>query len=201
MTHPSTRKKLPHWLLPLLAITVAGVIDFLVIAFSAFLDTMLLTLMVSLMLVAFLIIYAIFTKAFSRILSVLLLALPLGFTWYSWGPPRMIDLHDSARWGVLSQMYKTKVLTLPEPAGGLLKHTEWDTFGFAGVGDRVVYLVYDPKDFLLKAGQTNGSGKFAGIPCTVPKVKKLQSQWYLVSFYVDTDWEQCTPNPNRLLNF
>lgn len=195
------RKKPPHWLLPLLAIILAGAIDFFVIAFGALLDAMLAASMVSLMLVTFLIINAATAKAFSKLLPLLLLIFPLGFTWYIWVPRHMIDLHDSTRWVVLSQMYKKKVLALPEPADGQLKHTEWNTFGFAGIGDRVVYLAYDPKNFLLKASHTNEPGKFSGIPCTVPKVTKLESQWYLISFYVDTDWKQCIPDPNRSLNF
>lgn len=70
-----------------------------------------------------------------------------------------------------------------------MKHVEWDGWGGFGIGDKVVYLVFDPNDSLAAAARTGTPGKFAGIPCEVWRVRHLEIQWYAVFFYKDTDWE------------
>ncbi len=56
-----------------------------------------------------------------------------------------------------------------------------------------VYLVFDPNNVLQTAVKDGAAGKFAGIPCEVPWVRLLESRWYLVRFYTDTDWYHCAP--------
>ena len=98
---------------------------------------------------------------------------------------------DAIRWMLRSQSYKNQVLALPKPADGYLKHVEWDGWGFAGAGDTVVYLVFDPNNSLAPVIHEKVSAKVSGIPCAVPKINRLESQWYTVLFYTDTDWEHC----------
>jgi hypothetical protein len=58
------------------------------------------------------------------------------------------DVHTTGRWLVQSKGYKAEVLAQPASANGELKHVEWEGWGFAGSGDTVVYLVFDPNDSL-----------------------------------------------------
>jgi len=101
------------------------------------------------------------------------------------------DLRTTTRWLLWSNDYKTKVLAQPDSANGGLKHIEWDGWGFPGAGDTVVYLVFDPNDSLSTAAKSHSSGKFSGIPCEVPRVRRLESRYYSVLFYTDTDWGHC----------
>ncbi|MGA7916457.1 MAG: hypothetical protein WCA00_14575, partial [Candidatus Acidiferrales bacterium] len=93
-------------------------------------------------------------------------------------------VQTEARWLLSSRRYKSDVWSRPAPPDGELKHIEWDAWGWAG-SDTTVYLVFDPTDSLSLAAATHESGKFAGIPCEVPKVSRLESQWYLVTFYTN----------------
>src|SRR5689334_16224282 len=90
-----------------------------------------------------------------------------------------------ARWLIRSHHYKAKVLAEPSPANGELKHIEWDGWGWGGM-DTTVYLVFDPTDSLSRA--SGHSGKYAGLPCEVALVKRLEDKWYTVQFYTDQDW-------------
>jgi hypothetical protein len=101
------------------------------------------------------------------------------------------DLRTASRWLLWSKEYKKKVLAQPNSTNGALKHIEWDGWGFPGAGDTVVYLVFDPDDSLSKAAQSHSPGKFSGVPCEVPRVRRLESHYYSVLFYTDTDWEHC----------
>ncbi len=94
-----------------------------------------------------------------------------------------------ARWLIWSRYYKAEVLAQPMPANGELKHIDWDAWGWGGM-DTSVYLVFDPTDSLSRA---NGDrpGKYAGIPCNVPLVRRLEDQWYTVQFYTDQVWPTC----------
>ncbi|MDW5266786.1 MAG: hypothetical protein SA176_13650 [Edaphobacter sp.] len=100
-------------------------------------------------------------------------------------------VRTTARWLVHSKAYKTEVLALPNPINGQFKHVEWDGWGFAG-SDTVGYLVFDPKDSLAAAAKSRSYGRFNGIPCEIFKVRRLESDWYAVYFYTDTDWDHCT---------
>ncbi|WP_263385722.1 hypothetical protein [Granulicella arctica] len=101
-------------------------------------------------------------------------------------------LRTSTRWLVRSQSYKTQVLNEPTPVNGSLKHVEWDGWGFPGAGDTTVYLVNDPSDRLREVSKQRSPGKLNGLPCEVVRVRRLESRWYTVLFYTDTDWDHCT---------
>jgi len=51
-----------------------------------------------------------------------------------------------------------------------------------------VFLVFDPTDSLSAAAKSHSPGKFKGIPCEVPLVRRLESHWYTVRFYTDEYW-------------
>ena len=99
-------------------------------------------------------------------------------------------MRSEVRWLWSSKTYKAQVLAQPVPANGDLRHIEWDGWGFAG-NDTVVYLVFDPTDSLATAASSHGPGKFKGIHCPVPEVRRLEKSWYTVLFYTDTAWNSC----------
>jgi hypothetical protein len=101
------------------------------------------------------------------------------------------ELRTTTRWLLWSKGYKTEVLAQPDSANGALKHIEWDGWGFPGAGNTVVYLAFDPNDSLSTAARIRSPGKFDGIPCEVYGVRRLESHYYLVLFYTDTDWGHC----------
>jgi hypothetical protein len=92
-------------------------------------------------------------------------------------------LQPIARWFLFSKGYKVQLLAQPESANGMLKHIEWDVWGFPGAGNTTVYLVVDPIDSLSLATKSHSSGKFAGIPCAVSRVRRLESHYYSALFY------------------
>jgi hypothetical protein len=100
------------------------------------------------------------------------------------------DLRSAGRWLLWSKDYKAVVLAQPESPNGELRHIAWDGWGWAG-SDTTVYLVYDPADSLSVPAKSHSSGKFSGIPCKVPRVRRLESYWYFVVFYTNTAWGQC----------
>jgi len=100
------------------------------------------------------------------------------------------EIETEARWLLSSRHYKSEVLSQPTPPSGELKHLEWDAWGWAGQ-DTTVYLVFDPEDSLSLAAVTHQSSKFAGIPCEIPKVSRLESQWYAATFYTNQEWGRC----------
>jgi hypothetical protein len=99
-------------------------------------------------------------------------------------------LRPPMRWLLWSKQYKTLVLAQPVRVQGELRHTEWDGWGMFSM-DTAVYLVFDPNDSLGVAARSHSHGKFQGIPCEVPPIRRLESQWYSVQFYTDSDWEHC----------
>jgi len=101
------------------------------------------------------------------------------------------DVRTTGRWLIESHKYKAEILVQPDPANGELKHAEWDGWGFAG-SDTTVYLVFDPNDSLTAAAKSGSAGKYKGIPCEVPEVRRLENRWYTVLFYTDTDWNHCS---------
>jgi hypothetical protein len=97
------------------------------------------------------------------------------------------ELRPTLRWLLWSHRYKAQLLAVPHSANGELKHIEWDGWGWAGQ-DTVVYLVFDPTDSLSGAAKSHSPGKFRGMPCEVFRVQRLESHWYSVVFYTNTDW-------------
>ncbi len=98
------------------------------------------------------------------------------------------SIRSTTKWFMWSQRYKSEVLAQSGGTAGELKHIEWDGWGFPGAGDTTVYLVYNPTDSLSVAAKSHQPGKFVGIPCEVPRVSRLESQWYAVRFYTDEWW-------------
>jgi hypothetical protein len=124
--------------------------------------------------------------------SLSVLAMVMVYCAVSWALVKQSDsLRATGRWLLWSKGYKTQVLGQPYPASGELRHVEWDGWGFAGAGDTNVYLVFDPADSLAGAAKTASSGKLSGIPCGVSGVRRLESHWYSVVLYTDTDWQHC----------
>jgi len=99
-------------------------------------------------------------------------------------------VRTTARWLVWSHNYKDKVLVQQPPTNGDFRHVEWDGWGWGGQ-DTTVFLVFDPTDSLSSAASIHQSGKFDGIPCAVPEVRRLESQWYAVRFYTNQNWDRC----------
>ena len=104
---------------------------------------------------------------------------------------RFPDTTDAGRWLVFGKSCKAELLAQPSPAPTLLRHMEWEGWGFAG-SDTTVYLVFDPTDTLANAAKTRKSGRFGDLPCEVFRVRQREKEWYTVQFYTDTDWEHCT---------
>ena len=100
------------------------------------------------------------------------------------------NVHIAGKWMFGARHYKAAVLAQPIDINGELKHIEWEGWGFAG-DDTTMYLVYDPNDSLAAIAKSHAEGKFAGLPCEVSAVRRLEKQWYYVVFYTNTDWEQC----------
>jgi len=101
-----------------------------------------------------------------------------------------IAIRSTARWLLWSRDYKAQVLKQPSPASGELKHIEWDGWGMFAQNTSV-FLVFDPTDSLSAAAKSHQPGKFNGIPCKVPHVRRLESDWYAVVFYTNQSWNEC----------
>jgi hypothetical protein len=141
-----------------------------------------------LVLSAALLVYAV--KGKSRRISMLTLA----FAWLVFLPFFVYrrQIRTVVRWSLWSRQYKTTLLANQTSSEAELKHMEWDGWGWAGM-DTTVYLVFDPTNSLSSAASRHLDGKFAGIPCGVAEVSRLESQWYAVMFYTDQDWDHCDP--------
>jgi hypothetical protein len=136
-----------------------------------------------------LLVYTIFGKGRQKrltLLSVLVTVWVISVSMFMY----QTQVRTTARWLVWSQNYKHKVLAEPVPADREFRHVEWDGWGWGGE-DTSVYLVFDPQDSLASAASVHQPGKFDGIPCLVPEVSRLESQWYAVRFYTDENWDSC----------
>jgi hypothetical protein len=103
------------------------------------------------------------------------------------------QIRTAVRWSLWSHQYKSALLTQQTSSEAELKHMVLDDWGWGGINN-TMYLVFDPTDSLSSAASTPQSGEFAGIPCRVPKVRRLENQWYAVTFYTDQDWDHCNPS-------
>jgi hypothetical protein len=127
-----------------------------------------------------------------------LLAL-VGFVAISWSLDRNEGtLRPFLRWLLWSRRYKAELMAEPDPPTGELKHIAWDTWGFVPTGFDIVYLVFDPTDSLANAAKFKTPGRFGGIPCEVPRVVRLEKQWYAVNFYTDEEWGNCLDGEPRV---
>lgn len=98
------------------------------------------------------------------------------------------QLRPTLRWTLWSHRYKSEFLAQAGPANGQLKHVEWERSGWGPIGPTIVYLVFDPTDSLSEAAKSDRPGRFSGIPCEVPRVQRLESHWYAVTFYTEESW-------------
>ena len=177
-----------NWRLPVYAALATIILSFVValIDSDGLLYFLLVLPVVSLFLFAFLL-NAVIRKnprLCLTILAVLAVYWALSFALYK----DYRTIRDASRWAVWSRTFKTQVLAQPNPLNGEFKHVEWDGWGFAGAGDTTVYLVFDRTNSLAEAAKSGQSGKFDGIPCKIPRVSRLESQWYAVLFYTDERW-------------
>jgi hypothetical protein len=107
------------------------------------------------------------------------------------------EIQSPIKWLLWSSEYKKQVLAQPVSSNGDFKHIEWDGWGWAGINTSI-YLVYDPTDSLAAAAKSHQPGKFKGIPCQVPWVRRMQSHWYTVMFYTEEDWSGCSFEADKL---
>jgi len=100
-----------------------------------------------------------------------------------------------AVWVKGSRTYKQQVLAATE-TDGELKHVEWDGDGWGGAatGDWMSYVVFDPSNSLATTMNSDQPRKVAGIPCTIIKVQRLESQWYSIVLDMNQFWDKMHPN-------
>ena len=99
-------------------------------------------------------------------------------------------VRSTVRWFLWSKSFKAEVLSQPDRSDKGWKHIEWDGWGFAGAGNTVVYLVYNPSNSLAEAARTHSSGVVLTPDArVVPRVQRLENSWYSVVFYTQTDWD------------
>jgi hypothetical protein len=101
------------------------------------------------------------------------------------------DMHVFLRWQLTKNADRAALPAQPSPPNHEFKHLDWDGWGFAGM-DTEVYLVYDPADSLDVPAESGRPGKYAGIPCNVFRVRRLESHYFAVQFYTDTGWDACS---------
>lgn len=98
-------------------------------------------------------------------------------------------------WLVWSDRYKSEVLANPAVANGEFKHMEWDGdgWGSGATGDWMGYVVFDPSDSLSAARKKNVPTEYAGIPCKVILVRRLEKQWYSIVLDMNQFWDKMHP--------
>lgn len=144
--------------------------------------------------IIFLLIYTVFSKnrrRSRRQLLILAILWTVSMSFFLFDGTHPIAIRSTARWLVSARVYKTQVLEQPQPPNGELKHIDWDGWGMFAQNTEV-YLVFDPSDSLLKAAASDEPGKFDGIPCEVQLVRRLESHWYSVIFYLSETWDSCS---------
>ena len=104
-------------------------------------------------------------------------------------------LRPHLRWLLWSHRFKVQVIAQTNPINGELRHTEWDGWGGAPVGDWTAYVVFDPADSLAGAVGSHESKRFRGIPCDVDRVRRLEKNWYSVELSMNEWWDKCAPTP------
>jgi len=178
-----------NWQLPLYGALAAILVLFPKIVFGNDVGTIFITMLLGAIVCVALLIVAVLKIRRQTISSLLMVVV---FCAVFWALVRISDdVRTVCRWALHENAYKADVLAQPSATDGRLKHVEWDGWGFAGSGDTVVYLVFDPNDSLAAAARIGSPGKFSGIPCEALRVRRLENQWYTVLFYTDTNWEHC----------
>lgn len=97
-------------------------------------------------------------------------------------------------WLFWSSRYKNEVLANPVATNGEFKHVEWDGdgWGSAATGDWMGYIVFDPADSLSSANR-NVPAEYAGIPCKVLLVRRLEKRWYSIVLDMNQFWDKMHP--------
>lgn len=127
-------------------------------------------------------------------LGILLLAISVALTaWFLW--VHADHIRFTGRWLLWGREYKAAARQQARPGAGL-PHVEWDGWGFAGM-DTVVYAVFDPSDSLAAAASQHRSGTVPGVPCGVADVYRLERNWYSVTMYTGTDWNDCASSDSK----
>jgi hypothetical protein len=137
--------------------------------------------------------YAVIGRNRSRCLTLLRMLIvfwTISTTFFVLDVKHPIAIRSAARWLIWSGYYKAQVLAQPAPNDGL-RHIDWDGWGMFAQNTSV-FLVFDSTDSLAAAAMNHQPGKFNGIPCEVPLVRRLESQWYSVQFYTGDDWGHCS---------
>jgi hypothetical protein len=177
------------WLLPFYTAVGALILSLLILIYGgSVLDRLYLLLsvpIISILLMLFLI-FAVVRKNWRPAVAIFVVCVVyVAVSWITFR--NSFDLRTTARWLLSSRDYKARLSAGPDSADGLLKHMEWDGWGFAGI-DTVAYLVFDPNDLLSTAANSHAPGKYSGIPCQVQRVRRMESHYYVVLFYTDQEW-------------
>ena len=177
-----------NWQLPIYAAVGTLIVFLLVVISSAVVGKILFQLVAVPIVSLVLIILAILKKGRQRLSVISTLVV----FWAVCAPllANYFAVRDETRWLFWSTGYKAQVLAQPDSAIGELRHVEWDGWGFAG-NDTTAYLVFDPDDSLAAEAKSLSPRKVSGIPCEVQEVRRLESHWYAVKFYTETDWDHC----------
>jgi hypothetical protein len=98
-------------------------------------------------------------------------------------------------WLVWSNRYKGEVLANSAAANGEFKHVEWDGdgWGSGATGDWMGYVVFDPTDSLSAARKKDVPTEYAGIPCKVILVRRLEKRWFSVVLDMNQFWDKMHP--------
>ena len=176
-----------NWWLPFYAVATALVVFVPLMIWSA--DGDILYLLIALIVSVGLALFAIRYGGRRRLSILAMLVVYLAVSWAL--TKHSFDVRNACRWLLWSKAYKAKVLAQSTFSNGELKHVEWDGWGFPGAGDTVVYLVFDPNNSLAAAARSQSPGKFGGVPCEAPSIRRMEGNWYTVRFYTETDWDHC----------
>lgn len=189
ITEPRTKQKRFSWRLPFYAAVGESIALLLLFAYSADASLLYLVLVVPIFCLTFLILLLIaaIRKRPHQCLSIFVTI--VAFLAVSGA---LLTEHNTLRpmlrWILWSHHYKAELLASPNSPKGELKHVEWDISGWGPIGPTIVYLVYDPTNSLSAAAKSHKPGQFSGIPCEVPRVQRLESHWYAVTFYTEESW-------------
>ena len=184
------KSKQVDWLLPLGITLLAAALAFICITVTdSDVAALLLLFGVTPSLLFALLYLAISRRGGLRLGIVLLLALSLGGAWLV--GKHFTETRTIARWMLYSKSYKERTLAAASASDGYLKHSEWDGWGFPGVGNTVEYIVFDPENALSTKANGKVAGQFNGIPCPAAQLVRAESHWYVVLFYTGTDWDHC----------
>jgi hypothetical protein len=182
------RRDRSNWWLPLIAAIGTFILFVPVMLHGS--DTDILYVLIVVPIISLIILLAAFFMWKRRGLAVL--SMLVVYWAVSWGLlENFHELSWNSRWLYRSKYYKAMIQAQPPASNGDLKHIEWDGWGFPGAGDTVVYLVFDPNESLSAAAKNHSPGKFSGIPCKVYRVDRMESHYYSVMFYTETDWARC----------